>query len=194
MKQTTFKARRSQQRGISMVQIAVAILVTAIITLGGLGAFRYITGSAMNNDASDVSDLVAMTKQYTQTRGGYSALTAANITIPNLAGLQFFANTSGTGAGTTAYTTSGKQFTAVAPINVDTGAAASPNGIQFVATGYLTKECLDLIPKLGSLVSRIEIPAGTAVKTSSTQLDLTQLTTQCNAGADNVTIVLDIHG
>ena len=181
------------QRGVSTVQIAVAILVGAILILGGLGSFRYVTQSTMNNDMANMSDLVSLTKQYSQTRGGTTAFTAANITTANLAGLNFFPTTSGSGAATIASMSSGKAISA-GPINVDTGTTTSANGVRYTVVGYTGNECLDLVPKVSGLVNRIEIPAGTLVKANGATFADATLTTACKAANDNVTITMDVRG
>ena len=107
---------RLYPRGVSTVQIAVALLVGVILILGGLGSFRYVTQSGMNGDLGNISDLVSLTRQYAQMRGA-SAFSAVNITTANLAGLNFFPSTSGTGADTVANMSSGKSVI-VGPINV----------------------------------------------------------------------------
>ena len=187
------KVRRGLQRGISTVQIAVAILVGAILLMGGLGAFRYVTQATMNNDMANVSDLVSLTKQYGQTRGGYAAFTATNITTANLSGLNFFASSSGTGATTIAAMSSGKSVTA-GPINVDTGTTTTPNGIRYSVVGYTGNECLDLVPKISNLVNRIEIPAGTLIKANGGTYTDATLSTACKAASDNVAMSVDIKG
>lgn len=180
--QNSAQQARKRQAGVSTIQVAVAILVGGILTMGGLGAFRYVTGANMNNDAAVIADWATQTKGYNNSRTG--ALNKTGITMTNLVNIGFLdvaratpAGSTGSTGGTTTgkvYTgvtmPSGKILTSVTPVKSGTGGAwpdtATPeeagSAIKFELSGYNAGECQQLVPKIATVAVSVAVTAAGA--------------------------------
>lgn len=173
-------ARRKAQQGFSNVQIAIGILVGAIIMLGSLGGYQYIVQAKVNNEVSTISDLRSATLRYGQFAGAFST---TNVTLAILNGQNFF-RSSGltvTGAGTT-----------LAVTNQWGGAVTATNSggnfIDFTFNGVPDEACNEIARQLDNVVSQITINT-TVTKAIGAASNLATVTTQCAANANSNTMI-----
>jgi hypothetical protein len=91
---------KHKEAGVTNTQVAIVTLVGVILLLGSLGGFQYIGQAKVSNEIATLSDLRAATVRYGQTVGTF---TTTNVTVPILAGFNFFASSglSVSGTGTT---------------------------------------------------------------------------------------------
>jgi hypothetical protein len=176
----TFK----KQAGISNVMLMIYLLVGAIVLLGGMGGLKYIDKSKVGNEVQELTDLKASTISLGNQRGG----TYAGITTASLAGLDFWPRNRITGAGAAATVTNqwkGPVTAAAAQLNV-------PNdSIEYSYSGYPASACKQVVMDAAAIVNQITVGA-TLVKAANAPVDEAAMTTACDAGGDNGTILYRI--
>jgi PilS N terminal len=134
-------------------------------------------------DIQELSSLRAATVKLGANQGGnFSSIDTATV-----AGLSFFnANrVSGSGA-TTSVMNQWKGTISVAPASI--ASASSNDALAFTYTGVPTDACKEVVQSAAQIAAVISI-GGTTVKSNGGTLSVANMITQCNAGADNTSIV-----
>lgn len=176
-------APKSRQRGNLLVTAAITLGIMAIIGIGAMKGFDKYQDAKVNNDQQELADLKSKTVNYGQSIG--APFDSTNSSLSALAGLNFFdkKNVSGTGASTTVSNQWGGSIT-VAPGTLNT----SGDAIDYTYTGVSSYGCKGIGNKFDSIASRISV-GGSVVKALGSPTNVVTLATQCDAAADNATIV-----
>ncbi len=155
------------QRGISVVQIAVTILVGAILILGGLAAFRYITGASMNNEAGDIAQIITQIKSIKSTNA--DSLVSTN--MDSQAELEAMG---------LIYQTQGGRVVAYLPD------ATNKVPVQVTIPNFNQDECREILPKINKGINYLKVGSTEATDEGEVKTKLPQLQQACVVGANSV--------
>jgi type II secretory pathway pseudopilin PulG len=175
---------RKAQRGISLIQVLVAISVGGLFTyIAVVYGLDKVNQTKVQNEVTALADLKANVVAYGSRVGTF---TAANATSAVLVGQQLFPEgvVNGTAAAPVVSNGWGGSITvAVGTVNT------AGDSLVFTSPGYPEQACAVLGTSLDSVASRIVIGA-TVTKAAGGATDPAAVNTACAAGGDNNTIVV----
>lgn len=170
------------QKGNFIVQLAIVLGVTAIVTLGGMKGFEKYQEAKVSNELQEITNLRSKVVDYGQSLG--TAFAASNVTLASLNALQFFSDNVVSGSGATlavANQWGGTVTPSVGTIN------SAGDSIVFTYSGVSEAGCKGIGNKFDTVAAVISV-GGTQVKVSGARTNVATLGAQCEAGADNNTI------
>jgi len=188
--QTSIKtpANRNQrkQRGSALIPYIIGLLISAILAGSGIYAYQYVNQAKADADIQEISALRAATVKLAANQGG----NFASIDTATVAGLGFFpANRVSVSGSTTTVLNQWKGTITVAAASI--ASSGSNDALAFTYTGYPTDACKEVVQSAAQIAAVVSI-GGTTVKANGGNLNVATMITQCNAGADNATIVYTI--
>lgn len=178
------RATWSAESGTSTLYIAIGILITAIVLMGGTGAMKFANKAKVNNELQLLNSLKTNTMRYGAAVGAFrdpiTGLDNGKVTLANLLNMGFFNNPtlSINTAGTTLYNQWGGTIT-VASNTLNTGDYG--DSIVFTFNGVPQEQCVSIASKVDDIAEAVTVN-GTPTKTSTTGTDMTVLQTQCAGG------------
>lgn len=164
--------RRSRQRGVSLINVAIILVVSALLTSAALLYYsRYNTKTRVQNEIQTIADLKANMAAYGSRVG---ILDNNNASLAALVGQNFFPaqNVSGTGANISVKNQWGGEVTVTA-VNTNAG-----NGLRFQYTTIPAADCTELAGSLDNIASSVEV-SGNGVKGAGALTDLNAVVASC---------------
>ena len=171
---------KHKEAGVTNTQVAIVTLVGVILLLGSLGGFQYIGQAKVSNEIATLSDLRAATVRYGQTVGTF---TTTNLTVPILAGFNFFASSGLSVSGTGTTTAVANQWGGTVSPSVGTSATLG-DSITFTFSGVSSSACKELGTKVDKLASTVSINSVQTKAVGAATLAAGVLT-NCKATDDN---------
>lgn len=178
-------AMRSTQRGVSLINIAIILVVSALLTSAALLYYnRYTTKTRVQNEIQTITDLRANVVAYGARVGQF---TATNSTLAALAGQNFFPaqNVSGTGANLAVTNQWGGALTVALGTLVNAG-----DSLVFTSAGIPNAACAEVAGSLDNVASVISIN-DKQTKAAGGVTTAADVTTNCSSNDQNkVTVTL----
>ena len=171
---------KHKEAGVTNTQVAIVTLVGVILLLGSLGGFQYIGQAKVSNEIATLSDLRAATVRYGQFAGTF---TSTNVTVPILAGFNFFASSGLSVSGTGTTTAVANQWGGTVTVAVGTNATAG-DAIDYTFSGVSTAACRELGTKVDNIVSKVTI-GSTVTKAVGGASNSATVVTACASGDNN---------
>lgn len=180
--QARHSARFTRQRGMSMLQLAIIIVVGGIFAIAAIVyGIRYVGRAKVSNEITAISDLRTNTVNYGARVGVF---TAANSSLVALVGQNFFpTNMVG---GTLAAPTVTNQWGGGVTVAVGTLTTAG-DSLTFTSNGIPNSACTELGTSLDTVAGTITIN-GTATKALGAVSSPTAVATACANNDANVMI------
>ena len=173
---------QKRQAGVSNIQIMLAILIGAILLLGGLGLTRWIDKTKVNNDLAELSELKARTVTYGSQHGG----TFAGFTQEMAIGFDFFPSNRISGAvGSRVIQNQWKGQITVVPHTIN----IANDGLLYTYTGVPSSACKDLAMQAGTIAARMAVGVVTVKASPVAALDEDALIKACDAASDNASLL-----
>jgi len=167
---------RSKQRGFVLQELAIAVVIIAVIGTAAFAAYRVLNSdNAVDNERDAITSEVTRGLAATDTLTDTSTVTTALLIANNV----FKQGVSGT---TVKNKFSGQ--TTVAPASTAFG---TNDALQWTKTGYTSEACTDVTRKIQSLAYSITVN-GTPVKTDTTDFDTAALGGACNKTNNNTVV------
>lgn len=167
--------KKQNQKGFTMVEIAIVVAIAALLLIGVTAAPRIIASNKANAEASELPQIVTGIQKVYANYPNYAGATLAQVI-----GMKALPDERVTTA-----TTANNRWSGA--ITMATAATYNPNdSIKLSYASVPTRECNDVLQSVESRFIRIAV-AGVDVKPAGGTLNLTTLGTQCGS-ANNVNI------
>lgn len=169
----------STERGISLINIAIILVVSALLTSAALLYYnRYTTKTRVQNEIQTITDLRANVVTYGARVGQF---TAANATLTALAGQNFFppTNVSVSGGTTTVTNQWGGDLSVAVGKLVNDG-----DSLVFTSAGIPDAACTEIAGSLDNVAATIKVNA-TDTKAAGAKTSAATVTTACNKSDAN---------
>lgn len=180
---SNFVHRRTASRGVSLVNIAIILVVAALLTSAALLYYsRYNTKTRVQNEIQTIADLKANMAAYASRVGG---LDASNADLNSLVGQNFFPAqyVVKNGAGNFSVRNQWGGSITVDAANAQ-GQTADGDGISFFYDKVPVADCTELAGSLGNVASIVVVNL-VVVKAAGAATNLESVASECAKKAGN---------